>query len=156
MCFYFATTITSSSIDLTLILSLCLLFKNLLSSTSIWEWQFTYLALKCILFFSTCRSCLNSILCGTYILGSYAHLPPLLHSGLVSPLTLVISIPLPSCLLWTYPLKPPLFHPCSRIMPHLIQRIMPHLIHHLLLPFFDTLQVLSKIHPLLCVCPLSH
>ena len=61
--------------------------------------------------------------------------------------TLVISIPLLSCLHWTYPLKSPHFHPCSGIMPHLF--------HRWLLPFFDTLQVLSKIHPLLCVCPLS-
>jgi hypothetical protein len=35
--------------------------------------------------FSTCRSCLNSILGGTYILGSYAHLPPLLHPCPLSP-----------------------------------------------------------------------
>ena len=40
--------------------------------------------------------------------------------------TLVIFVPLPSCLLWTYPLKSPLFCPCSRIMPHLL--------HHWLLP----------------------
>jgi hypothetical protein len=33
--------------------------------------------------------------------------------------TLVISMSLPSCLSRTYPLKPPIFHPCSRIMPHL-------------------------------------
>jgi hypothetical protein len=31
-------------------------------------------------------SCLNSILCGIYILGSYAHLPPLLHPCPLSPL----------------------------------------------------------------------
>jgi hypothetical protein len=35
--------------------------------------------------FSTCRSCLNSILGDTYILGSYAHLPPLLHPCPLSP-----------------------------------------------------------------------
>jgi hypothetical protein len=40
--------------------------------------------------------------------------------------TLVISMPLPSCLSWTYPLKPPLFLRCLRIMPHLL--------HHWLLP----------------------
>ena len=34
--------------------------------------------------------------------------------------TLVISIPLPYCLPWTYPLKPSLVHPCSRIVPHLL------------------------------------
>ncbi len=66
--------------------SLFLLFKNPLSSTSIWEWQFTYLALGRTLSFFICRSCLNSILCGTYILGSYAHLPPLLHPCPLSPL----------------------------------------------------------------------
>jgi hypothetical protein len=66
--------------------SLFLLFKNLLSSTSIWEWQFTYLALGRTLSFSICRSCLNSILCGIYILGSYAHLPPLLHPFSLLPL----------------------------------------------------------------------
>jgi hypothetical protein len=33
--------------------------------------------------------------------------------------TLVISMSLPSYLSRTYPLKPPLFHPCLRIMPHL-------------------------------------
>jgi hypothetical protein len=70
--------------------------------------------------FFICRSCLNSILYGTYILCSYAHLPPLLHSCMLSPLSLVISIHLHSCLLWTYPLKPPLFNPCLRIMPHLL------------------------------------
>jgi hypothetical protein len=64
----------------------CSLKKNLLSSTSIWEWQFTYLALGRTLFPSICRSCLNSILCGTCILCSYAHLPPLLHPCLLSPL----------------------------------------------------------------------
>jgi hypothetical protein len=66
--------------------SLFLLFKNPLSSTSIWERQLTYLALGHTLSFSTCRSCLNSILGGTYILGSYAHLPPLLHPCPLSPL----------------------------------------------------------------------
>ena len=40
--------------------------------------------------------------------------------------TLVISMPLPSCLPWTYPLKPHLFHSCLGIMPHLF--------HHWLLP----------------------
>ena len=35
-------------------------------------------------------------------------------------------MPLSSYLPWTYPLKPPLFHLCSRIMPHLF--------HHWLLP----------------------
>jgi hypothetical protein len=51
-------------------LSLCLLFKNLLSFTSIWEWPFTYLALGCtlsFLFYFICRSYLNSILYGTNI-----------------------------------------------------------------------------------------
>jgi hypothetical protein len=48
--------------------SLFWLFKNLLSSTSIWEWQSTYLALGRTLSFSICRSCLNSIIYGTYIL----------------------------------------------------------------------------------------
>ena len=38
------------------------------------------------LLFFICRSCLNSILCGIYILGSYAHLPPLLHPCPLSPL----------------------------------------------------------------------
>jgi hypothetical protein len=66
--------------------SLFLLFKNPLSSTSIWERQLTYLALGRTLSFSTYRSCLNSILGGTYILGSYAHLPPLLHPCPLSPL----------------------------------------------------------------------
>jgi hypothetical protein len=33
--------------------------------------------------------------------------------------TLVISMSLPPYLSRTYPLKPPLFHPCLRIMPHL-------------------------------------
>jgi hypothetical protein len=52
---------------------------------------------------STCRSCLNSILCGTYILGSYAHLPPLLHPCPLSSLnpcniytltfTLILNLP---------------------------------------------------------------
>jgi hypothetical protein len=62
--------------------------------------------------------------------------------------TLVISMSLPSYLSRTYPLKPPLFHPCSRIMPHLS--------HHWLLPFSNTLQAFPQIHTLLCVCPLSH
>jgi hypothetical protein len=48
--------------------------------------MFTYLALGCTSFFFICRSCLNSILCGTYILGYYAHLPPLLHPCSLSPL----------------------------------------------------------------------
>ena len=38
-------------------LSLCSLLKSLLSSTSVWEWQFTYLALGRTLYFSICRSC---------------------------------------------------------------------------------------------------
>ena len=65
--------------------SLFWLLKNLLSSTSIGKWLLTYLSLGRTLFFSICRFCLNSILCGTYILCSYAHLPPLLHSCLLSP-----------------------------------------------------------------------
>jgi hypothetical protein len=48
--------------------------------------------------FSICKSCLNSILYGTSILCSYAHLPPLLRSWPLSSLSLAISIPLPSCL----------------------------------------------------------
>jgi hypothetical protein len=36
--------------------------------------------------FFPCTSCLNSTLCGIYILGSYTHLPPLLHPCLLSPL----------------------------------------------------------------------
>jgi hypothetical protein len=76
-----------SSIGLALTLIFILAFKkNLLSSTSIGEWQFTYLALGRTLSFPICKSCLNSILCGIYILGSYAHLPPLLHPYPLSPL----------------------------------------------------------------------
>jgi hypothetical protein len=48
-------------------LPLSLLFKNLLSSTSTWEWEFTYMALGRTLSSSTCRTNLNFILCGTYI-----------------------------------------------------------------------------------------
>jgi hypothetical protein len=55
------------------------------SPTSIWEWLFTCLALGRTLSFSICRSYLSSILYGIYILGSYANLPPLLHSCLLSP-----------------------------------------------------------------------
>ena len=62
--------------------------KNLLSSTSIGEWQFTYLAFGRTLSFSIYRSYLNSILYGTYIIGSYADLPPLPHPCLLSPLNL--------------------------------------------------------------------
>jgi hypothetical protein len=58
----------------------------MLSSTSTREWQFTYLALGRTAFFSTCMSCPNSILCGTYILCSYADLPPLLHPCPLPPL----------------------------------------------------------------------
>jgi hypothetical protein len=54
---------------------LFLLFKNLLSSTSIWEWQVTCLALGRTLSFSICRSCPNSIIYGTYILCPHANLP---------------------------------------------------------------------------------
>jgi hypothetical protein len=36
--------------------------------------------------FFTCTSCLNSTLCGIYILGSYTHLPPLLHPCPLLPL----------------------------------------------------------------------
>ena len=66
--------------------SLFWLFKNLLSSTSIGEWLFTYLAIGRTSLFFICRSCLNSILCGIYILGSYTHLPPLLHPCPLLPL----------------------------------------------------------------------
>jgi hypothetical protein len=73
--------------------------KNMLSSTSTREWQFTYLALGCTAFFSTCMSCPNSILCGTYILCFYADLPPLPHPCPLPPLNIVISIPISSCFL---------------------------------------------------------
>jgi hypothetical protein len=85
--FYLLSPLLCHPSILPIYLSLCLLFKkNLLSSTSIWEWQFTYLALGRTLSSSICRSCLNSILCGTCILCSYAHLPPLLHPCSLSPL----------------------------------------------------------------------
>jgi hypothetical protein len=59
----------------------------------------TYLALGRTPFFFICTACLNFILYGTYIFCFYAPLPPLLHSCLLSPLTLVISIPFYSRLL---------------------------------------------------------
>ena len=40
-------------------------------------------------------------------------------------------MPLPSCLPWTYPLKTPLFHPCSGIMPHLFHNWLLPLLWHL-------------------------
>jgi hypothetical protein len=61
--------------------------------------------------------------------------------------TLVISMPLSSCLIWTYPLKPPLLHPGLRIMSHLL--------YHWLLTFLDALQVLSK-YILCCVFVCYH
>jgi hypothetical protein len=84
--FLFVITITLSFIDFPWYSSLFLLFENLLSSTSIWERQFTYMTLGHTLSFSICRSCLNPIPYGTCILCPYAHLPPLLHHCSLSPL----------------------------------------------------------------------
>jgi hypothetical protein len=84
--FWFSITITLSSIDLALILIFIHIQKKIRSSTSNWGWQFTYLALGRTLFFYICTSCLNSTLCGIYILGSYTHLPPLLHPCPLLPL----------------------------------------------------------------------
>ena len=72
-------------------------------------------------------SCLNSILCGVYILGSYAHLPPLLHPWSLPPsdprdiyyLAFLLTLNLP-------------FEASS--FPSLLG-IMPHPLHHWLLPF---------------------
>jgi hypothetical protein len=126
------------------ILPWCLSYASYLKTfpppISIWEWCFTYLTLGHILFFTACKPCLNSILCCTCTLGSSMPLSFLLHPCLLSPLTLTIFMSLPRCLLWTYPLKPPLFQPSSRVLFYLS-------LPWLLSPFV-TLQVLSQLHPL--------
>ena len=105
------------------ILPWCLSYASYLKTfpppISIWEWCFTYLTLGHILFFTACKPCLNSILCCTCTLGSSMPLSLLLHHCLLSPLTHAIFMSLPRCLLWTYPLKPPLFQPSSRVLFYL-------------------------------------
>jgi hypothetical protein len=102
LCFFLLYPLFFSSLDLALMLIVCPLFKNLPSPISIWEWCFTYHTLVYILSFTVCKSCFNFTLCCTH---AYAPLPLFSHPCLLSNLTLVISIPLPNCLLWTHPLK---------------------------------------------------
>ena len=85
MCFYLLSPLPCHPSVLPWHLSLFLLFKKSLppqfesGSLPIWT-------LDVPSPFSIYRSCLNSILCGIYILGSYAYLPPLLHPCPLSPL----------------------------------------------------------------------
>jgi hypothetical protein len=53
-----------------LVITLCLLSKNLQSPILIWERCFTYLTLGYILFFTACKLGRNSILCCTHTTGS--------------------------------------------------------------------------------------
>jgi hypothetical protein len=46
---------------------LCGCSLNPLSSTSIWEWQFTYLALGRTSPLATCKSCLNFVICCAFV-----------------------------------------------------------------------------------------
>jgi hypothetical protein len=129
-------------------LILGLLFLNILFSISTWERCFTYLTLGYVLFFTMCKPWLNSILCCTCTIDSSMASSFLLHPCSLSPLSLVIFMSLPRCLLWTYPLKPPLFQPGLRVVCYLS---LPWLLSPLV-----TLQVLSQLHPLSCFYLLLH
>jgi hypothetical protein len=72
--------------------------------------------------FSIYRSCLNSILCGIYILGSYAHLPPLLHPCPLSPLNPRDTYALVHMLTLNLPFKASSFPSLFGIMPHPLHR----------------------------------
>jgi hypothetical protein len=121
-CVLFAITITLSSIDPALILIFIPTLKKISSlppqfksgSLPIWPLD--------IPSFFTCTSCLNSTLCGIYILGSYTHLPPLLHPCPLLPLNPRDTYALAHMLILNLPIKA-----CSFLS---LLRIMPHLLHH--------------------------
>jgi hypothetical protein len=129
-------------------LSLFLLLKNLLSFTSIWEWQFTYPALGRTLSFISFAGPISTpsfMVLISFVLCLFTSYPTFL--SVIAFKTLMISMSLPSYLSRTYPFKPPLFHPCLRIMPHLFIIDCS--------PFLTPCKFWSKINFWLGVCSLS-
>ena len=104
--FWFSITITLSSIDLDLILIFIHTKKISALPPQIESGSLPIWPLDVPSFF-TCTSCLNSTLCGIYILGSYTHLPPLLHPCPLLPLNprdtyalahmLILNLPFKAC-----------------------------------------------------------
>jgi hypothetical protein len=84
--YWFSITITLSSIDLALILIFIHTQKKISALPPQIESGSLPIWLLDVPSFFTCTSCLNSTLCGIYILGSYTHLPPILHPCPLLPL----------------------------------------------------------------------
>jgi hypothetical protein len=150
LCVFFAITITLSSIGLALTLIFILALKKISSlspqfesgSLPIWPLDvpshFIYLFAGPILTPSF-------MVLKSFVLCLFTSYPTSL--SVITFKTLVISMSLPSYLSRTYPLKPPLFHLCLRIMPHLF--IID------CFPFLTPCKFWSKINFWLGVCPLS-
>jgi hypothetical protein len=97
--------------------------------------------------FFTCTSCLNSTLCGIYTLGSYTHLPPLLHPCPLLPLNPRDTDALAHMLILNLPFKACSF---SSLFEDNASPTSPLIASHSSIPRTFCLKYLLG-----CVCPLS-